>query len=228
MMEQTYRHKINDDGRRVKEAGFSVLELVIAFAVIIIMSALTIYSFANHKNAYKTDDAAMVVVSFMRQASQRALTQRQPQRLEINLTDNTIQLIDENTSSSGTTDDVVVKSQTLELMGEIRAAGDGSTTRPSFPTNITQPTAPAEPNYTPAAFTKVSNKWVWSARYMSDGRVVDGSGNLISATLSFWTPNTNVNQYKPATAVRAITFFGPTGSTKLWAYSGSGTTFVAR
>lgn len=228
-----WRFGMNSSADRNTQAGFSLIELLIVCALIIILTAMAIFAMVPSRNAFRTDDQALQILNLMRQASQRSLTQRQPQRLEINLTTNVIRLIDENTASS--TDDVVIVSQTLNNPGFVRMSTtptvvSGVMTGTSKPTNVTLPTAPAQPNFPAALFVNdASSNSVWSVRYLSDGRVVNSAGSIVSATLFLWTPLSNSNtNAADLQKVRAISFFGATGTTKLWAYTGTGTNFVAK
>ena len=213
------------------ENGFSLLELLAVFAVILVMTAITIFAFKGHRSAFRSEDQALQIISVMREASQRAITQRQPQRLEIDLTDKVIRIVDENTASGGVADDTVYKTITLADEANVRLATDPvAGVRTSKPTNITMPVAPAQPNFTPATFTNnSSNHLVWSVRYMSDGRVVDANGAINSATLFVWVPQTgSPDKFQPNTDMRAISFFGSSGTTRMWGYTGTGSNFVAR
>lgn len=58
---------------------------------------------------------------------------------------------------------------------------------------------------------------VWAARFRSDGSVVDGAGNPLSATLFFSPVNMG---YSDINLIRAVTLFGPSGSMRVWRYTG--------
>lgn len=205
------------------QAGFSLIELAIVVTIIGIMSGISILALLNSKKAYRTEDQALSVIDFMRDAGQRAISRRRTMHFEINLTTKRMSIIDgQNTVS--TTDDKVVRSQVMEDSEALRFAKD--TTYVSQPGNITVlPPSPA--NYPAAAFVNKNGQRVWTTHFKSNGEAADDLGIPTSTTLMFWLPDapTNLNNaVKPAT-VRAITLFGGTGSIGYWKYSG--TAFLA-
>lgn len=203
------------------EEGFSVIELMIVIAVIIILTAVTVFSLAPHKRAYRAEDASAQIVNFMRQANQRALTDRQSMRLVVNRLSRRISIIDENTIAGGgnneddtvSGDDLLVRQEDLIPSSEIRMD------QPMIPGPMSPPPAPY--NYPAAVFA--SDLWV--AHFESDGSVtalVGGTRVPISATFFFWPPNPG-NAAAPASLleVRAVTLFGPSSSVRYWRYDGT-------
>lgn len=209
------------------QKGASVMELLIVVVVIMIIATFSILSLTGHKNAYKTDDQALRIIDVLRAASLRAVTQRQTIRVEINLTTNRVQMIDENLPASSA-DDVVVKSVTLENAAFVKLSAQ--------PLNIT--TLPPSPSNFPAATyvasvhpSSVSNN-VCTLRFRRDGTVVNAGADALgtnavitSTTLFIWPPlPTDATRASTTGAVRAITIFGSSGNIRLWKFSG--TSFV--
>ncbi len=194
-------------------AGFSLIELLVVCAIIGVMMAVAIFSVAGHKNAYKTDDETLRILNVLREASQLALTQRQPMRVELDATNKTITIVDENTAGGGTGDDREVRKVYLEKIGDIRVD--------TSPAGVSKPNPP---NYANASFTGTPKVWkIWFKR---DGTVTDSASVVTSATLFIWPPlPTNTNNAKDAKSVRALTIFGNSGAIRLWKYNG--TTFLA-
>ena len=183
-----------------------MLELLVVLAIIVIMVAVTVPSFVKMQRSYATDDAAGQVIDFLRSAYERSLTQRQVMRVRIDRGAGTVQLIDEESAASPT-DDTVVRSESLT---------PSSTVTIAKPTS--QPDLPSPYNFTQAAFA--SN--VWEIRFRSDGVAINASGRPQSATLFFYTPRAGTPAATDDTGlVRAVSVFGPTGSIKLWGYTGS-------
>jgi Tfp pilus assembly protein FimT len=185
------------------EAGYSTIELLIVGATIVILTAISIFMLAPQRRSYRGEDAAAQAANFCRDAYQRALSQRQTMRVQIDRTNGVIQIIDENLLPVG--DEKEVRRDVL--------SNDVNYDRPSFGgTPVPLPGAPY--NYAQASYA--SN--MWTARFKSDGSVVDTNGNLMSATL-FFSPLNSQNLDKRL--VRAVTVFGPTGSIRVWKYDGT-------
>ena len=215
-MASQFKHKRKNVSCQSDEQGFSVSELLTVVAIIFILSAISIPYFLNYTKLYKSEDQALKVVDLMREAGQLALTRRRTIRFEIDLTENAALIIDEN----GAAEDFRIKTIPLEKPLEVRLdmAPDGVT-------------APAPPSYADAEFvsdslghdfggTSVSGHQVWQARFRSDGTVIDGNGNPISATLYFWPPITpgSTASRDGNGEVRALTLFGGSGAMRYWRY----------
>ena len=183
--------------------GYSVLELLVVVTVIITLTAVAVFSLVPQRRAYGTEDAAGQVTNFLRDAYQRAISQRQTMKVQIDRSSMLMKIIDENTLPVG--DEVEVRR--AQLSSEI---------------SVSQPTiggsplnAPAAPyNYPVAVYS--SNLWV--ARFRSDGSVVDAAGNTLSATVFFSFVNMKTSD---TNLIRAVTLFGPSGSIRFWRYTGS-------
>jgi Tfp pilus assembly protein FimT len=184
-------------------AGFSTIELLIVASLVIALTAISIFMLSPQRRAYRSEDAAAQTANFLRDAYQRALSQRQIFRVQIDRANRLIQIIDENKLPQG--DEREVRRDVL--IDEVNfdpPVFDGTTLGP--------PAAPY--NYPTAVYS--SN--LWTARFRSDGSVVDTNGNLMSATL-FFSPTNSQNIDKRL--VRAVTLFGPSGSVRVWKYDGT-------
>lgn len=210
--------------RASRAAGFTLMELVIVLVIIGVMGGIAIMNFASAKRLQSTDDQAIRLMDFMRDAGIQALSKRRTFRLEIDVTDKELKLIDEN--GAGTTDDRLARWTPFDITGIVKV--DSST----IPTGVTATGLPA--NHNAALFgtdtlghwknnTRITGHSVWSVRFRSDGSLVSNAGAVSSATLYLWpakdgtTPNTPLTK----SLVRAITLFGPTGSIKYWKYDGT-------
>jgi prepilin-type N-terminal cleavage/methylation domain-containing protein len=191
------------------EAGFSMIELLIVFAITAILTAITIFSLRSSERSYAPDDEATQILSYFREAHQRALAQRQTQRVTIDRNALVIRLMDEGLLPGG--DEVEI------IRGKLN--GTVSMQQPTV-NSVMIPTPPGPYNYNPAPFAN----GVCQFRFRADGSVVDPAGNSISATL-FFTPLDMNNQ--SANLVRGVTLFGPSGSTRTCKYDAGNNRFLA-
>ena len=191
------------------EAGFSLIELLLVFGVTAILTAITIFSLRSSKRSYAPDDEATQIVSYFREAHQRALSQRQTQRVTIDRNNLVLRLMDEGLLPGG--DEVEI------IRGKLN--GTVSMQQPTV-NNVVVPTPPGPYNYNPAPFVN----GVCALRFLADGSVVDAAGNSISATF-FFTPLDMNDQ--SANLVRGVTLFGPSGSTRTWKYDADNNKFLA-
>ena len=206
--------------RQSGTSGFSLVELIIVLVIISILSAISLPYIYNYKKLYKSEDQALKIMDLMREASQMALTRRRTMRLEIDLTNNQILIIDEN--GAGAANDREIKAIPLEAVNEVRMD--------QIPTGISKPNPP---NYNDAVFapdtighlrggTNVIGNNVWAARFTSNGSAVNSADVPISANLYVWAPLT-AGSPNPRNngEVRAITMFGGSGAIRYWKHNGS-------
>jgi len=201
------------------EAGASVIEILMVVAVILILSAVAVPYMWNYKKLYKSEDQALRMMDLMREAAQTALTKRRTVRYEIDLTDNSILLIDE---SQNTPQGQQIKKVPLELTRDVRVD--------AIPSGISKPNPP---NYSDAAFatdatghlvgaTTITGHNVWSCRFKADGSVVNAAGTPLSANIYIWPPASSGSSTPRNTGeVRAITMFGGSGAVRYWKWTGS-------
>jgi len=198
------------------EAGFKLIELLIVLGMVSVLTVMSLPYIVNHKKLYKSEDQALKIMDLMREASQTALTRRKTIRLEIDLTANTVLLIDE-----GRSPDAEFKSVPLEPTRELRVD--------MIPTGMTKPS----PNYTDITFgadtvghylgsTSVTGHNVWAARFKSDGTVVNAADVPISANIYIWPPaSPGAATPRNTLEVRAITLVGGSGAVRYWRYNGT-------
>ena len=193
-----------------------MIELVVVLGIIGMLSAVSLAYMYNYKRTFKTEDQAIKVMDLMREAAQRALNRRRTVRFEMdvsNVARPVVRLWDENGVGAA----VLIKTIPLEPMKEVRMdVAPAGATRPN------------PPNYADAAY--VGN--IWTARFRSDGSVVNNADLPISATLYAWRPISETSQPfsmsnltpKRLEETRAITVFGGSGAVRYWKHNG--TTFV--
>lgn len=202
-------------------SGFSVTELMVVLVVMAIMLAIAIPYVFNYNRLYKSEDQSLKMLDLMREASQLAINRRRTMRLEIDLTQNALLVIDEN----GAAPDTRIKTIPLANTGELRLD--------VIPTGVTKPNPP---NYDDIAFaadtlghqfngnTIIGNS-VWACRFRSDGSVVNAANIPINANIYVWPPTAaGATTPRNMKEVRVITMFGGSGAVRYWKHNG--TTFV--
>ena len=221
---QIYREKSNttssDSVSGPSDRGFSVTELLTVVSIILIVSVISIPYIFSYTEKYQSEDQTLKVIDLMQEAKQMALTRRRTFRFEIDLTDNSMLIIDEN--GAGSADDRLIKRVPLLLPAQVRID--------TAPTVVGKPTPPTLNDATFAADTighiagaiTVNGNNVWAARFNSDGSVVNAGGNPISANLYLWPPTVPGSpDARVLGEVRAITLFGGTGALRYWRYDGT-------
>ncbi|HXF42218.1 MAG TPA: type II secretion system protein [Pyrinomonadaceae bacterium] len=205
-----------------QQRGFSVAELLVVLSIIAIMAVVSVPYIVNYTRMYQSEVQATKVMDIMRETSQLALTRRRTYRMEIDVTDNQLKIIDEN----GSNPDLLVKSIPLESPGTLRLD--------AAPQSINRPDPP---NYPLAVFAvdgtghlasgqPVIGHRVWAIRFKSDGSVVNNGNTPVSATL-FIYPVTSPSSDVPTDRkqVRVVTIYGGSGAVRYWKFNG--TSFAA-
>lgn len=200
------------------DRGFSVTELIAVMSVMAIMAAISVPYLIKYRTPLRTEDQAIKMMDMMREAGQLALTRRRTVRFEIDLTDNTFKVIDEQ----GANPDTLVKSIPLDRPSDVRVD--------VLPSGVTRPNPP---NYNDITFTSdslghlagstsVSGHNVWAARFQRDGSVVNPAGTPISVNIYLFPPAApGSTTPKSLKQVRAITLFGGSGAIRYWKHNGT-------
>jgi prepilin-type N-terminal cleavage/methylation domain-containing protein len=199
---------------RNSQGGFSMIELLVVVVIMTIMTGVVVFSFRSNKRSYIADDEAAKVLSFFREAYQRALSQRQAQRITIDRNNNLIRLADMGLLPGG--DETIINRGVLST---------GVTmTQPIVSGNPLAP-PPAPYNYAPADMSSGTI----DIYFLADGSITNATGfnNSSFAPVSltfFFSPSQQVNtapgqsSSNAGNLIRAVTLFGPTGSTRLWRF----------
>ncbi len=200
--------------------GFSLVELLVVILVFMILMAIGFSFISRYRPLFKPGEQTLQIADIFLEARQRALTQRRTMRVEVDLTDNIVRLIDENTDVSTHTDDVVIRQLALLSQEEVKVASPipGISVLP--PEMISCPLINGCPLsvYPPSA-----NKNVCTFRFMSNGTVMNAGTNaigsnasVISGTLYIWSPRRgDPSQFEQA---YALTIVGGSGFVRMWEY----------
>lgn len=180
------------------------------------MSGITAYYLLSTQRLYKPDEQALKIIDIFQEARQRSLTQRETMRVEIDLTENVIRLIDENTSSVST-DDLEIRNFFLLPSEDVRLDQRPGQIDYNPPEEFPVPSAQfRQSNYPRSLLHNVC-----TLRFLSNGTVVDQGTNDIGenavntgTTLHIWSPNKENNDNSDI--ARAVTIVGSTGSIRLW------------
>ncbi len=187
-----------------KRNGYSVVELLVVLGIIALLTVISLPYLVNYSKMYKSEDQAIKIMDLMRETGQLALNRRRTVRFELDRSNPVrpqARIIDENNGGQP----IVVKSIPLEPLNEIRM---------DVPSGITPPNPPNYPN-----IAYVSN--LWSARFRSDGSVVNAANIPISTTIYSWPPASGGSTPRRMQEVRAITLFGGSGAVRYWKYNGA-------
>ena len=197
------------------EKGFSLLELLI---VIILIGVVTTFALLSNSapRLFAADDQALKIIDILQEARQKALTQGQTLRVELNDTKKQIRVIDENNTTAAADDKVLSSSDFNPL-----------TTVGTRPSNINtvggivpQASSPIpEIQYTQTTYPLSATNRVKTLRFLKTGEVVDaGTDNLGTGALS---SGVTIYVYNGASGsrsnvVRAITLSGITAVSQLF------------
>lgn len=205
------------------ERGFSIIELLVVLVVMSILTGFTAYYFASHQKLYKADDQALKIIDILQEARQRALTQRESIRVEINATKNTARIIDENDPLI-IGDDAVIRQITLFIQTDVKFATRAS----NITYNPPEPIVPASAVFTPSVYPSSTTQSVCTLRFQSNGTVLnagnDGIGNgstPTSSTLHIWSLKAGTSN--DADIARSITISAASGSMRMWEFDKTST-----
>ena len=197
--------------------GFSMIELIIVLLIIAIMSSFAIFYLTAHQKLYEADHEALQIVDVLQEARQRSLTQRETMRVQIDLTNNVVRLIDEN--KTGVADDSVIRTISLQPNEKVKVENRPSNIRTNPPEPVPVPSA----QFNLSSYPESTGNNVCTIRFQSDGTVVDegtdasGSGAVSTGvTLYIWSPDEE--DTSNSKIARAITVLGSSGAIRLWVY----------
>ena len=211
------------------EQGFSIVEMVVVVGIIGILTAISTLSLLAPKK-YNAENQTLFLIDIMREAQQRAISQKKIMRVEINSSDRVINLINENepadANADGVTDaptannDIIIKS--LTYVDATIFVGVAPTNMTSTPSELS-PVAPI--TFATSLQPYSLSDLVATMRFRSNGNVLNAGTDTIGggaiptgATIYVWTKRDSDTSANPTEAniLRALTVLGSSGSTKFW------------
>ena len=209
--------------KQTLENGFSIVELLVVLVIISVMAGISAYFFNAHQKLYKPDDQSLKIIDILQEARQRALTQRETIRVEINTTLNIARVIDENTPSTAN-DDKEVRRVALFGANDVVITSRANNIGYNPPENLSAPNA----IFSPSNYPTSSSQNVCTIRFQSNGNVLNAGNDAIGTgsiptgvTLHIWSPT--VGATNNADIARAITIIGSSGSLRLWEFDKTST-----
>jgi prepilin-type N-terminal cleavage/methylation domain-containing protein len=196
-----------------RERGFTMIELGVVIAIILIISAMAIFALQPSLQDAKYDNAMREVIDQLRQAREYAIANRR----YVQVTFPIVVIAGQPTQYQ-----VVTTQKNVAPYGPVDAGADIvlSTVPIQVPAQyFLFPGAPDTPdgfgNASPIEFEGLNGGPVLGMMFQSDGELVDGGTFLpINGTVFIGFPNA-------ATASRAVTVLGGTGRIRGWKYTGT-------
>jgi prepilin-type N-terminal cleavage/methylation domain-containing protein len=199
--------------------GFSIVELLIVLTVITILLGISLFYLSGHERLFRPDEQALKIIDVFQEARQRSLTQRETMRVEIDLTDSAVRLIDENQPNTAE-DDRVVRSLVLEPQAEVRI----NSRPPDISVNPSEIMPVPVAQFRPSVYPASAAHEVCTFRFQRNGSVVNEGTDAVGSnatttglTLFIWSPKRNSTD--ESEIARAITVIGATGSVRFWEYN---------
>ena len=180
---------------RAKQAGFSLVEMMIVLGVLGIITAISVVTINSSRLGLTGDGAMRVVLAQMNQARELAITQRRNMQL-IFIGSNVIQIKREE-----------VPGGTLTLVSSVSFEGRMQFLRP-ISTNT--PDGAALPATSAVAFGTTATEF----KFAPDGTFVDDRGQSLNGTVFVALANDTLS-------CRAITILGATGRVRAYRWDGS-------
>lgn len=192
------------------QRGFSLIEILVALTLVSLVGVSASYYFGNHKKLFKVDDQTLQITDILQEARQRALTQKETMRVEIDLVENHVRLIDENGIATAD-DDKVLRTFPIHFPNEVRIDRRPLNIGYEPPEPLPVPAAV----FTPSVYPSSATHQVATLLFLSNGTVSNGS--IVTGTSIYvWQPS--ANNANEAAQARSITVIGSTGAIRTWEF----------
>lgn len=201
---------VKTSGTTNTERGFSIVELLVVVAMLLIISAIAVIHLSPTLQQLRANAGLDQLKVTLRQARETAISQRRTIVVKF-VGKNTIQMY-QMVVTAGTPPTVAEATtpfETVVLEGTVQFltfANATDTPDGYVPDGITVPDG--------IYFDNVDGGPTTGMQFQSDGTFTDGNGNPINGTVFIGVPSTN--------AARAATVLGATGRVRPWANNGGG------
>ena len=199
--------------------GFSIVELLIVLTVITILTGISLFYLSGHQRLFRPDEEALQIIDVFQEARQRSLTQRETMRVEIDLTDNMMRLIDENLPNTPD-DDRIIRASVLLPQTDVKI----NSRPPDIATNPLEIMPVPIAQFRTSIYPPSISHNVCTFRFLRNGTVVNEGTDSIGSnatttglTLFIWSPKKDTTN--ESEIARAITVIGATGSVRFWEYN---------
>jgi prepilin-type N-terminal cleavage/methylation domain-containing protein len=187
---------------RVRQEGFSLIEMLIVLAVLGIITALSVVTINSSRLGLTGDGAMRVVLSQMNQARELAITQRRNMQL-VFVGSNVIQIKREEVPAAGG----------LTTISSVSFEGRMQFLRP-ISTNTPDGAIVANPLTPALAFPTGASSYATEFKFSPDGTFIDQLGQTLNGTVFVALPNDTLSS-------RAISILGSTGRVRAYRWDGT-------
>ena len=204
-----------EKNRNKNASGYSIIELLVVLAIVSTMVTFAVLAMSSRRLHY-IDNQAYIVLDFLKEARQRAISQREIMRVEINKDDGMIRLLSENDRTTAN-DDEVVKAHQFQSSKRINY--DRAPANMDSPPGAITPVPSLE--YKTSSHPTSTPHNVGVIRFLPNGNITDAGTDATGAnatttgtTIYFWSPGIDESGgfTEEAEVLRAITVLGTSGN----------------
>lgn len=198
---------------RQSQRGFSLIELLVVVAVVLVVSAIGIPQLIASRRLIRTAGLSREMLTQLRFARQEAMSQRQAVTFSYDNSTKQIKLIDHQTSNKALLSDAAYPNTagSVVIRTFLLTGGGVPASEISYGIPSGLPTTPLGDTTT---MTALSNNKV-NVTFFPDGSATNNASATKTALFFF-------NPKNPAKTAMAISVLGSAGRVKVWRYSSSG------
>jgi prepilin-type N-terminal cleavage/methylation domain-containing protein len=204
--------------QRSREAGFSLIELVMVVTLMGIMTAITVPQLAGQRRLVRSAAVSRDMMTQLRYARQMAMSERTAYTFQYNNTTKKVIVIDNNATGATVLNDTNYPNNsgsTVVATTDLTGSGlDSTEINYGVPTGL-----PAGALGDGVSMTALTSGKI-NITFQPDGTVVDATGTPVDRALYVY--NTKV----PKETAAAISIMGAAGRIKLWRYYSVTNTYV--
>jgi type II secretory pathway pseudopilin PulG len=198
--------------RHSSSGGWSLIESLTAVAIMMILSVIAIPQIISARRLYRMAGIPREVVSHMRLARQRAMSERQAFTFQYDDTTKQIAVIDHNSAGVAVLNDLSYPNTPGSFRVIVTQLTGGGVTTADIIYGV-PPGTPSSANtlddsttMTPLVNSKLN------ITFQPDGSVIDGAGNPVNRAFFIY------NNKAPTDSAKAISVLGTGGRIKSWRY----------